>query len=113
MDAMGGETPGDRELAACYRRLAALQDQLEHEEFRRNARVDWMRVNELVESQRKLDDVRDRRDEAVRDARKLGMPWATIADALQISEEEAGERFAGVDRLSDPDPPRAPVHYEW
>ena len=106
-------TQDDPQLAAAYRRLAAIQDELEHREFRRDARAGWMRVNELVESQRSLDDANDRLEDAIRDARQLGMDWSTIAEALRMSEDEARQQFGSIDRLIDPDPADGPIHYEW
>jgi hypothetical protein len=72
-----------------------------------------MRVNALLETQRELDDAGDRREAAVRDARQLGMDWRTIAQALQMTEVEARERFGSIDGPIEPDPPGGPTHYEW
>jgi hypothetical protein len=106
-------TQDDPRLAAAYRRLAATQADLEHREFMQNARAESMRVNALVETQRELDDAGDRREDAVREARQLGMDWRTIAQALQMTEVEARERFGSIDGLIEPDPPDGPTHYEW
>ena len=103
----------DPAIAAAHRRLVDAQEQVEHREFRRGARVEWMRVNELVESQMAVDDARDRRDAAVRDARRLGMTWRSIANALKMTEHEAEQQFAGADRLVDPRESQGPTDYDW
>jgi hypothetical protein len=106
-------TDDDPQISAAYRRLVAAQDQVEHREFRRGARERWMRVNELVETEMTLDDARDRRTDAVLDARRIGMTWAAIAEALHMTEDEARQEFAAVDSRVDPGRTEGPTQYEW
>lgn len=105
--------PEDPSLASAYRRLVDARTDVEIREIHHDASSRSMLANALIESQVELDGARDRLHEEVRDARRLGMAWCTIASALQITEEEAQERYGTVDRPNQPGGPGGPIQYEW
>jgi hypothetical protein len=86
----------------------AAQDEVEPQEFLRGARERWMRVNQLVQTQMDSDGGRDRRDDAVRDARRLGMDWGQIARALHLTEAEVRAQVGPADRLDEPSSGQGP-----
>jgi hypothetical protein len=92
-----GESGSDSAQQAAYSRLQRVGQGLEDREFMRGARVPFMRTRELVESQHAVDGAGDRVWDAVRDARALGMDWSTIADALNLPEQDVTDRYRQVD----------------
>jgi DNA-directed RNA polymerase specialized sigma24 family protein len=95
-------------LAAAYRRLTALQDEVDHQEYRHAARSELLRADELVRSQLALDAARERRADAVREARVRGMSWARIARTLHLSEAETKTHFGYLDRITRERAPSRP-----
>jgi hypothetical protein len=89
----------DPEQQAAYDRLERVGEGLEEREFRRGARLPFMRTRELVQSQEAVDDAGDRVWDAVRDARRLGMDWSMIADALKLPEQDVIDRYGQVDGM--------------
>jgi hypothetical protein len=89
----------DSEQPAAYDRLQRVGEGLEEREFTRGARLPFMRTRELVQSQEAVDDAGDRVWDAVRDARRLGMDWSVIADALKLPEQDVIDRYRQVDGI--------------
>ncbi len=91
----GGEEAERR--AACQRLELLARALEERETFLEED--SWMRTTELVARQEGLDDAHERLFDAVRDARRLGLDWATIAGALGQPEDEVTVRYRQVDRM--------------
>jgi hypothetical protein len=97
-------------LDAAFLRLKELRELAEHREFMLGA--SHLRASAPVELQVELDGARDRLEEAARNARRLGMEWGRIGTALNMSEDEARQRYGGLDSPT-PEPGRGPVQYKW
>ena len=89
--------PSDPQLAAAYRRIRDAQDGVEDREFRRGASKRWMRMRETGDSQMAIDEAQERLYQAVADARRLGLEWESIGDALRMTAAEAQSRYRSAD----------------
>ena len=83
------------ELDPIYLRLRELREDVEDAEMQRGR--PFMRVRRLVATDQALDDARSRLQDTVRDARRAGMDWETIGQALEMTADEAAEKFRQFD----------------